>query len=212
MIHSPASCSRIFFRPCLSNPEVPCWVSLSHVVWLTKIMLCQEHRQPVCFYLSPVTVLQLWLCDVDPQQRQQQQGWQFLLILSNSFFWINAVCTNAGLLRGNTRPSTMGKMWDLNNFWDCAGVWRMLDKLTNNTSFANKGCNAVNDFSLQKYLIHMLCQGGREKKQRKLTFIVWWAISKEARIRSGKCHFNAPVLFQQNTVWELAASTTRFSQ
>lgn len=86
----PAPCSHISSWPCLSDPEVSHWVTLSPVVWLTKIMPCPEQHQTV---LSSETTLQWWLCFDDPLQ-QQQQWQQFLLIQSNSFSQMNAACTN----------------------------------------------------------------------------------------------------------------------
>lgn len=86
----------------------------------------------------------------------------------------------------------------------------MLDKLTQNTALLMTPC-------LKNTLNLRHAKGAKKgkkagNKERKLALIVRRAISREAHIRSGKCHFNAPVLFQQNPVWELAAPTTRFSQ
>ena len=75
---------------CLSDPGVSSWVTLSPVVWLTKIMPCPEQHQPI---LSSATTLQLWLCFDDPlqqqqqqqQQQQRQQRQQCLLIQINNF-------------------------------------------------------------------------------------------------------------------------------
>lgn len=113
---------------------------LCPVVWLTKTMPCPELHLPI---LSPATTeLQLWLCFDDPlQQRQQHQQRQCLLIKSNSFSQTNVGCANEWMPHCKIGPGTRGEMWDLNNFWDCGGVWRMADKLTNNTGFSNKGCS-----------------------------------------------------------------------